>query len=166
MWVGLFTAFPTAFAALAVALYLPLTAAMTGIVLRGAAFAFRAHGRHAVGRLEPWGAGFGAARVLAPACLAAAAAAVAPPAIRVAGGGGRGVRVSVRGVPTGRTARVGGGGGHPRGAGRAGGAGGVLVRGPGAAGRGRALVPRALTIDGTAAPAATLSLFLVVVAVG
>src|SRR5215472_18721919 len=44
MIVGLFTAFPPAFAALAVALYLPFTVAMIGIVLRGAAFAFRAHG--------------------------------------------------------------------------------------------------------------------------
>jgi cytochrome d ubiquinol oxidase subunit II len=86
MIVGLFTAFPTAFAALAVALYLPFTVAMIGIVLRGAAFAFRAHGREAVGRLEPWGAVFGAASVLAPAFLGAAAAAVASGAIRVSGG--------------------------------------------------------------------------------
>jgi len=84
--VGLFTAFPPAFAALAVALYLPFTAAMTGIVLRGAAFAFRAHGREAVGRLEPWGVVFGAASVLTPAFLGAAAAAVASGAIRVSGG--------------------------------------------------------------------------------
>jgi cytochrome d ubiquinol oxidase subunit II len=84
--VGLFTAFPTAFAALAVALYLPFTAAMTGIVLRGAAFAFRAHGRVAVGRLEPWGVVFGAASVLTPAFLGAAAAAVASGAVRVSGG--------------------------------------------------------------------------------
>jgi cytochrome d ubiquinol oxidase subunit II len=86
MIVGLFTAFPTAFAALAVALYLPLTAAMTGIVLRGAAFAFRAHGRVAVGRLEPWGVVFGAASVLTPAFLGAAAAAVASGAVRVSDG--------------------------------------------------------------------------------
>ncbi|TMC02247.1 MAG: cytochrome d ubiquinol oxidase subunit II [Chloroflexi bacterium] len=84
--VGLFTAFPPAFAALAVALYLPFTAAMTGIVLRGAAFAFRAHGREAVGRLQPWGVVFGAASVLTPAFLGAAAAAVASGAIRVSGG--------------------------------------------------------------------------------
>jgi cytochrome bd ubiquinol oxidase subunit II len=84
--VGLFTAFPPAFAALAVALYLPFTVAMTGIVLRGAAFAFRAHGREAVGRLEPWGVVFGAASVLTPAFLGAAAAAVASGAIRVSGG--------------------------------------------------------------------------------
>src|SRR5258708_30718521 len=86
MWVGLFPASPTAFAALAVALYLPLTAAMTGIVLRGAAFAFRAHGRDAVGRLEPWGVVFGAASVLAPACLGAAAAPGPTSPLRLAGG--------------------------------------------------------------------------------
>src|SRR5215472_3616041 len=86
MIVGLFTAFPPAFAALAVALYLPFTVAMIGIVLRGAAFAFRAHGRDAVGRLEPWGVVFGAASVVTPAFLGAAAAAVASGAIRVAGG--------------------------------------------------------------------------------
>jgi cytochrome bd ubiquinol oxidase subunit II len=84
--VGLFTAFPPAFAALAVALYLPFTVAMIGIVLRGAAFAFRAHGRDAVGRLEPWGVVFGAASVVTPAFLGAAAAAVASGAIRVSGG--------------------------------------------------------------------------------
>src|SRR5215472_9118977 len=77
--VGLFTA-------LAVALYVPFTVAMIGIVLRGAAFAFRAHGREAVGRLEPWGVVFGAASVVTPAFLGAAAAAVASGAIRVAGG--------------------------------------------------------------------------------
>jgi cytochrome d ubiquinol oxidase subunit II len=86
MIVGLFTAFPPAFAALAVALYLPFTVAMIGIVLRGAAFAFRAHGRDAVGRLEPWGVLFGAASVLTPAFLGAAAAAVAAGAIHVSGG--------------------------------------------------------------------------------
>ena len=86
MIVGLFTAFPTAFAALAVALYVPLTLAMIGIVLRGAAFAFRAHAREAVGPLEPWGAVFGAASILTPAFLGAAAAAVAAGAIRAPGG--------------------------------------------------------------------------------
>jgi cytochrome d ubiquinol oxidase subunit II len=84
MIVGLFTAFPTAFAALAIALYLPLTAAMIGIVMRGAAFAFRAHGRPA--ELAPWGVVFGAASILTPAFMGAAAAAVVSGAIRVSGG--------------------------------------------------------------------------------
>src|SRR2546421_9242896 len=69
MIVGLFTAFPVTFAALALALNLPLTIAMVGIVLRGAAFAFRAHGREAVGRLAPWGAVFGGASIITPAFL-------------------------------------------------------------------------------------------------
>jgi cytochrome d ubiquinol oxidase subunit II len=82
MIVGLFTAFPTAFAALALALNLPLTIAMIGIVLRGAAFAFRAHGREAVGSLGTWDVVFGGASIIAPAFLGAAAAAVASGAIR------------------------------------------------------------------------------------
>src|SRR2546426_180590 len=82
MIVGLFTAFPTAFAALATALNLPLTIAMTGIVLRGATFAFRAHGREAVGSPEAWGVVFGGASIVAPAFLGTAAAAVAAGAIR------------------------------------------------------------------------------------
>jgi cytochrome d ubiquinol oxidase subunit II len=79
--VGMFTAFPVAFAALALALNLPFTIAMVGIVLRGAAFAFRAHGREAIGPLSPWGAIFGGASIITPAFLGTAAAAVASGAI-------------------------------------------------------------------------------------
>jgi len=75
MITGLFTAFPTAFGRLAVALYLPFTIALTGIVLRGAAFAFRGHGRQAVGPASPWGAIFGGASVITPFFLGCAAAA-------------------------------------------------------------------------------------------
>jgi len=84
--VGLFTAFPAAFGILAMALYLPFTFALVGIVLRGAAFAFRAHGREAVGDASPWGVAFGAASVIAPFFMATGAAAVASGAIRVSGG--------------------------------------------------------------------------------
>ena len=76
MITGLFTTFPMAFAALATALYLPFTIALAGIVLRGAAFAFRAHGRQAVGPHSPWGVVFGGASIVAPAFLATSAAAV------------------------------------------------------------------------------------------
>src|SRR5689334_15642445 len=41
--VGLFTAFPSVFATVSVALFLPFTLALIGIVLRGAAFVFHAH---------------------------------------------------------------------------------------------------------------------------
>jgi len=86
MIVGLFTAFPSAFGILALALYLPLTIAMTGIVLRGAAFAFRGHAQEAVGPLSPWGAIFGAASSITPFFLGTAAAAVVSGSIKVTGG--------------------------------------------------------------------------------
>lgn len=86
MITGLFTAFPTAFGILALALYLPLTIALTGIVLRGAAFAFRAHVREALGPPSTWGIVFGAASVVAPFFLGTAAAAAVEGAIRVQDG--------------------------------------------------------------------------------
>jgi len=85
MIVGLFTAFPRAFGIVSLALYVPFTIALIGIVLRGAAFAFRAHGREAVGEVSAWGVAFGAASVVAPFFLATGVAAVASGSIRVAG---------------------------------------------------------------------------------
>src|SRR3989442_11501652 len=82
--VGLFTGFPAAFGILSIALYVPLTVALVGIVLRGAAFAFRAHGREAVGDASAWGVAFGAATVIAPFFLAGGAPAAASGAIRLA----------------------------------------------------------------------------------
>src|SRR3989475_3387222 len=76
MIVGLFTAFPSAFARLSLDLYVPFTIALIGIVLRGAAFAFRAHGREAVGAASAWGLAFGAASIVAPFSLAMGLAAV------------------------------------------------------------------------------------------
>lgn len=84
--VGLFTCFPPAFAALAVGLFVPFTIALIGIVLRGAAFAFRAHAREAIGPLEPWGGVFGAASIVSPFFLGLAAAAVAAGSVRVSAG--------------------------------------------------------------------------------
>ena len=86
MITGLFTVFPVAFGALGLALYVPMTVALIGIVLRGAAFAFRAHGREAVGPLSPWGVVFGGSSIVAPFFLGTAAAAVASGAIRISGG--------------------------------------------------------------------------------
>jgi cytochrome d ubiquinol oxidase subunit II len=77
MITGLFTAFPTTFGVLGMALYLPFTIATFGIVFRGASFAFRGHGREAVGPLSPWGLAFGVASVVTPIFLGTAAAAVA-----------------------------------------------------------------------------------------
>jgi cytochrome d ubiquinol oxidase subunit II len=77
MITGLFTAFPATFGVLGLALYLPFTIATFGIVFRGASFAFRGHGRDAVGAVSPWGVAFGAASVVTPFFLGTAAAAVA-----------------------------------------------------------------------------------------
>ena len=77
MITGLFTAFPATFGVLVLALYLPFTIATFGIVFRGASFAFRGHGRDAVGAVSPWGVAFGVASVVTPFFLGTAAAAVA-----------------------------------------------------------------------------------------
>jgi cytochrome d ubiquinol oxidase subunit II len=83
----LFTCFPPAFARLAVALNLPLTGALVGIVLRGSAFAFRGYGgdRDAVQRR--WGRVFAVASLVTPILLGTAVGAIASGAI---GEGGRG----------------------------------------------------------------------------
>ena len=86
MITGLFTAFPRAFGILALALYLPFTIALVGIVLRGSAFAFRGYGALGAGPLSRWGLVFGSASVIAPFFLGTAAAAAASGAIRVQGG--------------------------------------------------------------------------------
>jgi cytochrome d ubiquinol oxidase subunit II len=86
MITGLFTAFPITFGALGLALYLPFTVATFGIVLRGASFAFRAHGRDAVGPSSPWGVVFGVASLVTPFFLGTAAAAVATGSIHVPSG--------------------------------------------------------------------------------
>ena len=86
MITGLFTAFPVTFGVLALALYVPLTIALAGIVLRGASFAFRAHGADAVGPMSTWGVVFGVASIVTPFFLGTAAAAVASGSIHAPGG--------------------------------------------------------------------------------
>lgn len=82
--VVLWTGFPTAFAAVASTLYIPLTIVAIGVILRGSAFAFR----KSVQRLpskRALGATFAAASVLTPFFLGAAAGGIAsgrvPPGI-------------------------------------------------------------------------------------
>ena len=81
MLTGLFTAFPVVFSRLAVGLYLPFSLALVGIVLRGAAFAFRAHGAPERGASSAWGTAFGVASIVAPFILGAYAGAVASAAV-------------------------------------------------------------------------------------
>jgi cytochrome d ubiquinol oxidase subunit II len=85
MITGMFTAFPVAFGALAVALFIPLTVVMFGIVMRGAAFAFRAHGSDPH-QPSTWGVVFGVASIVTPIFLGAVTAAVAGGSIRVSNG--------------------------------------------------------------------------------
>ncbi len=82
----LFTAYPSAFAALSVALFWPFHLVLAGVVLRGAAFVFRAHGHEAAGAPLSWGRVFGAASVITPVLLGACLGAVSAGRIRVESG--------------------------------------------------------------------------------
>ncbi|MEA2719011.1 MAG: cytochrome bd ubiquinol oxidase subunit [Candidatus Eremiobacteraeota bacterium] len=75
--VTLFTCFPPAFADVATNLNAPLTLALVGIVLRGAAFVFRNHASDAVTLARSWTLVFGASSIVAPFFLGDAAGALA-----------------------------------------------------------------------------------------
>jgi cytochrome bd ubiquinol oxidase subunit II len=68
----LFTCFPPAFAALATGLFAPLTFALVGIILRGAAYAFRASATFDPGLSDFWGHVFGIASIITPFFFGAA----------------------------------------------------------------------------------------------
>jgi len=75
--VVLFTGFPAAFAALCISLFAPLTLLLVGIVLRGAAFTFRAYD-HPRDRIQRrWGLAFSLSSFLAPVVLGVVVGAVA-----------------------------------------------------------------------------------------
>lgn len=84
--VGLFSVFPSAFAVLSIALFIPLTLALIGIVLRGSAFIFRTY---AIDSTAPtttwWSRVFSTTSLATPFFLGAAAAAVASGKIDVTG---------------------------------------------------------------------------------
>jgi cytochrome d ubiquinol oxidase subunit II len=87
----MFTAFPRAYAALSIALYLPFHLVLLGITLRGAAFIFRAYSPRRGGvRRTPaerrWGAVFGTASVLTPLLLGMCLGAVSAGNLRLSGG--------------------------------------------------------------------------------
>lgn len=64
--VVLFTCFPPAFAAISTGLFVPLTFVLVGIILRGAAYAYRSQGREDGVGAQFWGRIFGMASVIAP----------------------------------------------------------------------------------------------------
>ena len=75
----LFVGFPQAFAAISIALHIPITLLLMGIVLRGAAFVFRSYdvGAGAAARSQRWSAVFAIASTVSPVMLGVCAGAVA-----------------------------------------------------------------------------------------
>jgi cytochrome d ubiquinol oxidase subunit II len=67
--VVLFTAFPPAFSAIAIALHIPIALMLIGIVLRGSAFVFRAYGSTAAPARRRWGVLFAGASAITPMLL-------------------------------------------------------------------------------------------------
>ncbi len=88
----LFSAFPPAYAALSIALFLPFHLVLVGITLRGGAFVFRGHGNEAA--LSRWGIVFGGASVITPVLLGMSLGAVSAGNVRIHDG-----VVSVVGLP-------------------------------------------------------------------
>ena len=84
--VMLFTGFPPAFAAISVALHVPLTLFLIGVVLRGSAFAFRALDLSGDRSQQRYGRVFSMASTIAPALLGAIVGALVSGNIRVRGG--------------------------------------------------------------------------------
>lgn len=72
-----FSGFPIAFAIVATALHIPIVLVLVGIVLRGAAFTFRAYGLQTSDLRDRWGAVFAWSSVLTPVCLGLVVAAMA-----------------------------------------------------------------------------------------
>src|SRR5579872_2680430 len=73
----LFTCFPPVFAMLGIALFVPLTLALIGIVLRGAAFAFRGPAIRDLLPHKIWGVVFGIASLATPFLFGACAGGIA-----------------------------------------------------------------------------------------
>ncbi len=81
-----FTVFPPVYAALSVALFVPLTLALVGIVFRGVAFVFRTPARSVAIVGGVWDRVFAIASVVTPVFFGMAAGAVASGQIRVVNG--------------------------------------------------------------------------------
>jgi cytochrome d ubiquinol oxidase subunit II len=78
-----FVCFPLAFAAMGTALHIPLLAMLIGIVLRGSAFTFRAHGASDGGAHDSWGRVFAIASTVTPVALGVTVGALASGRLRV-----------------------------------------------------------------------------------
>ncbi|HTQ08172.1 MAG TPA: cytochrome d ubiquinol oxidase subunit II [Polyangiaceae bacterium] len=83
----LFSGFPQAFAALGVALHVPIALALVGIVFRGAAYVFHAYGIQTAEARAGWARVFGWASVLTPLALGAVVAGISSGDVRVSAAG-------------------------------------------------------------------------------
>lgn len=79
----LFVCFPKAFSVLSIALHVPLTIMLVGIVLRGSAFTFRAYGMDSPEVAERWGTMFAVSSVVTPIMLGVSVGAIVSGNIRV-----------------------------------------------------------------------------------
>ena len=88
----IFSAFPLAYQALSIALFLPLHLVLLGIILRGASFVFRAYSPQSARALEveadpergrPWGVVFGIASTITPVLLGMCLGAVSAGTLRL-----------------------------------------------------------------------------------
>ncbi|MEY4547563.1 MAG: hypothetical protein RL685_3758 [Pseudomonadota bacterium] len=79
----MFSAFSHAFAAISIALHIPIALATLGIVMRGAAFAFHAYGIHSARTRRHWDWVFSLSSVITPILLGNAAGALGTGQIRV-----------------------------------------------------------------------------------
>ncbi|MGK3981673.1 cytochrome d ubiquinol oxidase subunit II [Sorangium sp. So ce291] len=84
--VVLFSAFPSAFAAISIALHVPITLFLVGVVFRGSAFSFRSYDSRGDRQQKRWGFVFSLASVIAPVLLGMIVGAIASGRIRVASG--------------------------------------------------------------------------------
>jgi len=84
--VVLFSAFPAAFAAISVALHVPLTLFVIGVVFRGSAFTFRTYGTHDDRAERRWGLVFSSASLISPVLLGMIVGAIASGRIRATDG--------------------------------------------------------------------------------
>jgi cytochrome bd ubiquinol oxidase subunit II len=88
----LFTAFPSAFGALSIALFVPFHLVLLGIILRGAAFVFRAASPQSAARFDiggstrRWGVIFGVASIMTPVLGGMSLGAVSTGTLRVRDG--------------------------------------------------------------------------------
>jgi len=83
----LFSCFPPAFARLAIALHVPLTLMLIGIVARGSAFTFRTYDSKRDSVQRRWGTAFAIASVVTPVLLGVCVGAIASGAVDAPPGG-------------------------------------------------------------------------------